>query len=330
MYKNIIIIFVFLVASIRLNAQDFHMSMYDAAPLFLNPAMTGVFEADWRIHAQYRTQWRAINFKPYTTGLISFDMPYKKWGFGAQISNFRAGIGNYNVLQGLGSASYTTPIDKKKFHNVSFGLQAGITQKSIEYQLHTFDNQYTSANGGGFDIDLNNGESFNAQASITPVANFGVLYYYAKQQSKLNPFIGVSAFNLLRPTETFLNANNKLPMRYYIHFGSRINITETFYIIPKILIMNQNKFNEQTLAAEAGYFIKSAELYLLGGLIYRVKDASIITIGARKDNYIARFSYDINLSTLTPVSNGRGAFEISFTYMKSKPIAPKEKICPRL
>jgi hypothetical protein len=49
----------------------------------------------------------------------------------------RAGIGNYNVLQAMGSLAYTVSVDKKKFHNLSLGVQGGITQKSIEYKLHS-------------------------------------------------------------------------------------------------------------------------------------------------------------------------------------------------
>jgi hypothetical protein len=37
-------------------AQDGHLSMYDAAPLYLNGSLTGVFEGDYRFHGQYRTQ----------------------------------------------------------------------------------------------------------------------------------------------------------------------------------------------------------------------------------------------------------------------------------
>ena len=116
-------------------AQDAHLSMYDAAPLYLNPAMTGVFHGDWRLHAQYRTQWKSVNYEPYQSALISFDRPYKKWGFGGQIMNFRAGIGNYNVLQGMFSAAYTTSIDQSKNHNLSFGVQAGLCKNllSINY-----------------------------------------------------------------------------------------------------------------------------------------------------------------------------------------------------
>jgi type IX secretion system PorP/SprF family membrane protein len=314
----------------RISAQDFHLSMYDAAPLFLNPSMTGVFDADWRLHLQYRTQWKSVNFKPYTTGLVSFDMPYKKWGFGAQVGNFRAGIGNYNAFQAVGSAAYTVSLDAAKAHNLTMGAQAGFTQKSIEYQLHTFNNQYVTTNGGGFDNGLNSNESFVGQAIFVPVTNAGILYYYARQQSKLNPFFGISAFNLIEPQETFFGGENNLTRRFFAHIGTRINITELFYLLPKVLVMNQAPFNEQTYALDAGYYLKSSELHVLGGLIYRNADAFILTLGLRRDNYIARIGYDINTSSLAPSTTGRGGFEISFTYMKQKPKPVGEKICPRI
>src|SRR6218665_8491 len=108
-------------------AQDFHLSMYDAAPLFLNPAMTGLIDSKVRAHAHFRNHWNAVAYKPFTTALVSVDAPVKKWGFGGQVSNMRAGIGNYNVFQLLGSAAYSIPLDGEKYHNLSLGLQAGLT-----------------------------------------------------------------------------------------------------------------------------------------------------------------------------------------------------------
>ncbi|MFI5204300.1 MAG: PorP/SprF family type IX secretion system membrane protein [Flavobacteriales bacterium] len=257
-------------------------------------------------------------------------MPYKKWGFGAQIMNARAGIGNYNALQLILSAAYSIPLTANKAHNLSFGVQAGGTQKSVEYQLYTFNNQYITAQGGGFDNSLNTGENFASQRLIIPAANAGILYYYAKQQSKINPFIGLSSFNLLMPNESFFNANNKLPMRHYLHTGVRINITELFYLLPKVLIMRQGNANEQTLALDGGYYLKHGETYLLAGLVYRNKDAAILSLGAKKENYIAKISYDFNTSSLNPASSGRGGFEISFTYIKMKDKPKDKKICPRI
>lgn len=328
--KRLLILFVLLSFVPKYKSQDAHLSMYDAAPLFLNSGLTGVFEGGWRVHGQYRTQWKSVNFKPYTSALLSFDMPIRRWGIGVQLHNFRAGFGNFNVLQGLVSAAYNLPLDKKKNNNISFGVQAGGMQKSVEYQLLSFNNQYTLAGGGGFDNTVTSGEDFGAQSMIIPVANASILYYYAKQQSKLNPFIGLSAFNLIEPRESFFGQENRLPMRYYLHVGSRINITELFYLLPKVLLMQQEKFSEQTFAVDAGYFLKGSETYLIGGLIYRNRDAMIATFGVKKENIIVKLGYDINVSSLTTVSTGRGGFELSLTYTNIKNKPKVEKICPRL
>lgn len=330
MKKHLIIFIIIFLGVFRSQSQDAHLSLYDAAPLFLNPAMTGVFQGDWRIHGQFRTQWKAINFKPYTSALISFDKPYKKWGFGGQITNFRAGIGNYNALQGVLSAAYTTSLDASKNHNISFGIQAGMNQKTVEYQLLTFNNQYSTNNGGEFNTSISANEDFSGQSLTTPVINAGIFYFFAKQESRFNPFFGISAFNLTQPQETFLDFDNRLPIRYYAHTGARINVTETFYVLPKILYMRQKEFQELTLAADIGYYVKGSEIYLLAGGIYRNRDAAILSVGARMDSYIARIGYDINVSSLTTVSNGRGGFEISFTYIGSKNKKKTDKICPRL
>lgn len=342
--KRLIVIFILFSASF-VRAQDAHLSMYDAAPIFLNPAMTGVFEGSWRLHGQYRTQWKSVNFKPYQTALLSFDAPVKKWGIGFQISNFRAGSGNYNALQGILSVAYTTPIDKKKNNNLSFGVQGGVTQKSVEYQLLSFDNQYTTTNGGEFDMTISNNENFNGQSTYIPNVNAGILYFYSKPQSRLNPFVGISAFNLTQPKESLFGANNRLPMRYYGHIGTRINFTEMLYILPKVLVMNQDEFWEQTYALDLGYYIKSADMYLIASGIFRTvgwptsakseydkidSDAMVVSLGAKMENITAKIAYDLNVSSLSTASNGRGGFEISVTYVHTKKKPQTQKICPRL
>lgn len=331
MKKQLILFYsILLMAGSALKAQDFHLSMYDAAPMFLNPALTGVVDANFRVHAQYRNQWRSVAFKPYNTALISLDAPKGKWGFGGQIMNMRAGIGNYNVLQGLLSLSYAVSLDKNRFNNISFGLQAGATQKRIEAGLYTFDNQYSNQNGGSFDNSLPNGESFNRQSFVTPQLNAGFMYFNSRQQARLNPFLGYSAFNLSNPKETYYNTTNRLPIRHYAHAGVRINITELFYVLPKALIMLQKNASEQIYSVDAGYFFKEQEFYLLAGINYRVKDASVFYIGARKNNYIAKIGYDANVSSLKNVSKYRGAFEISFTYLAKKSKSKEVRHCPRL
>lgn len=328
--KRYKILFILLMAGWLLRGQDFHLSLYDSGPLFLNPAMTGVVDAKLRAHAQYRNQWSAVAHKPFTTAMVSADMPRGHWGYGIQIMNMRAGIGNYNAFQTLLSTAYSVPVDKQKFHGLSFGIQAGITQKSIKPQKYTFDNQYSSRDGGSFDLGVDNEEDFTRMSQILPQVNAGFMYYYSKQQALLNPFLGVSGFNLTRPKETFFDQTNHLPMRVNIHTGVRVNITETFYVLPKILIMKQGKAFEQTYACDAGYYLQAGELFLLGGFIYRAKDAAVISAGVKKLDYTLRLGYDFNTSSLKDATKTRGAYEISLTYLLGRERLKKIKHCPRI
>lgn len=317
-------------ASSLTKAQDFHLSLYDAAPLFLNPAMTGLVDGKMRAHAQYRNQWNAVAYKPYTTALVSFDMPKGKWGFGGQVSNMRAGFGNYNVFQLLGSVAYAVPLDKNRFHNLSFGLQAGFTQKRIEYQVFSFDNQWSTKEGGSFDKTVSSNENFAGQSQFQEAVNAGFLYYYAKQQSRINPFFGFSAFNLTQPKETWMGANNRLPMRFYGHAGVRVNVSELLYFIPKVLVYDQAGILQQTYALDAGYYFKGEKFYALAGYVFRVSDASVGYIGFRKDNYIIKMGYDFNTSSLRNTTKSRGAFELSLTWTGKKSKNQEIKNCPRL
>lgn len=324
------ILLVVMLPALTIKAQDFHLSMYDAAPLFLNPAMTGLIDTKMRGHLHFRNQWNAVAYKPLTTALVSFDMPKGKWGFGGQISNMRAGFGNYNVLEVLGSASYAVPIDEKKYHSLSFGLQAGFTQKRIEYQVLSFDSQWTTANGGSFDKSTSSGENFSGNVQFQEAVNFGALYYYGKQQTRVNPFVGFSAFNLTKPKESFTGANNRLPRRYYYHAGVRVNISEILYVIPKVLVYAQSRIVQETYAVDAGYYFKGEKFYALAGYIFRNRDASIFYAGLKKDNYIFKLSYDFNVSGLRGVTKTRGAYEISLTWMGKKTKNTEVKQCPRL
>ena len=329
MNKSLLVLILFVSVKVS-SAQDFHLSQYDAPPMFLNPAMTGMFDGKYRVHGHYRTQWMSVATKPYTTAGISFDMPIKKFGAGIQIFNYRAGAGNYNALSALLSLGYDVVFDKKKNHHLALGVQGGIVNKSVDQSKLSFGNQYTTANDGGFDTGLPSGETFaNTNFTIHDI-NAGFLYYYAKENSRLNPFVGFSAFHLTQPTESFFNQANKLPLRYYAHGGVKININEKIQLLPKAIYMKQINDQELTATLLLHYFLKSSDTYLIFGPTYRNKDAAIIEAGLKKGSYTARISYDINTSKLKEVSQSRGGFEISLTYIarrsKPNPLAN----CPRL
>lgn len=80
--------------SINVKAQvDPHFSQYYAYPLYLNPALTGIINGDYRATAIYRNQWSSID-KPFSTTGVSADMTTrKKLNLGINILNQTAGNG---------------------------------------------------------------------------------------------------------------------------------------------------------------------------------------------------------------------------------------------
>lgn len=333
LYKRIALVIITLLAltPARVSAQDFHLSQYDAAPLYLNPAMAGMFNGYYRIHGHYRTQWASIASKPFQTSAISFDMPLKKWAVGGQVMDNRAGAGNFNVFSVHGSGAYDLALDEEGNNHISFGAQIGLIHKSVDISRLVFHNQYTYANGGGFDNTLSSGENFGGGIStIMHDINAGFIYYYGNESSRFNPFIGFSAFHLTQPEETFFSNDNRLPMRLVGHVGSRINISETVQVEPKALYMKQANAQEITASLIVHYYLKESDAYILAGPTWRRQDAAIMEAGIKYNKYICKISYDINTSALNPTTNGRGGFEISLSYIPQKQKPNPVPNCPRL
>lgn len=321
--------FVFLLCSVNLCAQDFHLSQYDASPQYLNPSMAGMFDGKYRFHLHYRTQWASVSTKPFTTAGLAFDMPYKKLGLGIQVMNFRAGAGNYNELSALLSLSYDLA-SKTNMHHLAVGIQAGMIQKSVSGDKLIFGNQYDALNGGGFNTDLSSGEVFKSANYILPGVNVGAMYYYAKSNARLNPFLGLSVFNLTQPKQAFLENDVPLPLRLYLHGGIKININERMQFLPKFIYMKQATNKEITASLIVSYFLKDANTFLILGPSLRLKDAAIIEAGIKRGAYTLRVSYDFNTSPLKEVTYYKGGFEISLTYQAGKPKVNTVVNCPRL
>lgn len=328
--KKYCIILVILFGINKLTAQDFHLSQYDAASLYLNPALAGQFDGKYRIHAHYRTQWGSVSSKAFNTSAISFDMPYKKIAFGMQVMNSRAGAGNFNVLGISLNAAYNIYLTKDKTHKVALGVQGGTIQKSVNFDNLFFENQFTSVGGGSFDLNAPTGETFNNDNFWIPDLNAGFVYFYGKEQIRVNPFVGYSVFHLTQPQEDFFGTTNTLPMRHVIHGGAKVNISSRVQVLPKALYMRQENASEINAGMMLHYHLLKAGTILLLGTNFRSEDAFIVELGAKYGNYEGRLSYDINTSDLNDFSDGKGGFEVSITYIpkivKPNPI----RNCPRI
>ena len=100
-------------------AQDIHFSQFHSAPLFLNPALTGINGANYRFVANYKTQWNGL--APYNTVAASYDMNiFKKagtrgnfGGIGVFFFTDKAGDSELRTTQANLNLSYTVMLSKK-------------------------------------------------------------------------------------------------------------------------------------------------------------------------------------------------------------------------
>ncbi len=330
-YKRIVLLlFLLSFATKYAGAQDAHLSQYEASPMYLNPAMTGMFEGDYRFNVHYRNQWPNLVTKPFVTTAMSFDMPYKKVKIGAFVLNSRAGAGSYNVLNIVFSAAYDYSFKNYPNNHVAGGIQVGAIQKSVNMNNLYFDNQYSNNNGGSFDPTMSSGENYSSTNILLPEANIGMLYNYSNPESRINPFLGFSVLHLTQPNESFYGGENKLPRRYILHGGVKININERFQLGTHILSMQQTNAKELTISLLGYYYFRDSDTYLLLGATFRKNDASIINTGLKYGNFTYRISYDVNTSALQTITNGRGGFELSIVYIMKKINANPLKSCPRL
>ncbi len=302
-------------------AQDFHLSQYDAATLYMNPANTGMYadeKSDYRIYSDYRSQWGAIGVKPFSTAYVAFDMPVEKWrkkfGLGGYIIDNNAGVGNFNTMNAMFSAAYNILNKSNRKHYLTTGIQIGILYNSFNPTNFTYDNQYSSAIGG-FDNSIPSGENIPATSMVRLDANYGLFYKFIDRKKNVHPYAGFSIQHVNEPKMTIIETESRLAMRFNYLAGCDYQISEQLKLSPRILYMDQGGATEFTIGSLVYY--KMLNPYeVMGGLEYRWQDAFIVHLGIKYGQNTFRFSYDANTSYLNTYTNGKGAWEFSMILSK--------------
>jgi type IX secretion system PorP/SprF family membrane protein len=218
------------------SAQDYHVSHYDVATMYLNPALTGMYgreRGDYRVYFDQRSQWRALGIKPFLTTYLGYDQPFKQWGkkfgLGGFIINNNGGIGNYNTLTMMASVAYdilnarTSGIvvdagpgkSRSDKHMLTVGLQLGLFYRSTNLNSLNYDVQYNIANNGGsFDQNISNNEAYNRLKITRFDANYGLHYRYIERGKKARPYANFSMSHLTRPNESLTGAFIRLTNKW--------------------------------------------------------------------------------------------------------------------
>ena len=309
----------FLAAVIKTAAQtDPHFTQNYTYPMYINPALTGSSDGEYRASAIYRSQWGTIT-NPYRTIGISFDTrTNKNIALGLNLLNQCAGDGGFNYLSAYGSVAYTGVkfgIDNN--HRIVLAIQGGLINRRVDQSKFKWGEQWNPITG--YNASNPTSETFARTSATVFDVGTGALYYDATPNKKTNAFGGFSVFHINKPKDPIVSTQsvelNSIPMRIAIHGGLSFNISDRASIIPHVLYMHQGTATETMIGTYAQLNVNPETDLMIGGY-YRVKDALAPFVGFDWKNFVVGLSYDVNTSKLGAMSRNVNSFELSLTYIK--------------
>jgi len=331
--RKIVTLTVILAACIvsKTHAQvDPHFSQYYVYPMWLNPALTGTMETNWRVSAIYRNQWNNITNAFSTAGVSADINTEKNLCFGVNVMQQTAGNAGYKYFNAMGSISYTgVKFGNNGQHHISFALQFGALGRRFDPSKFQAGDQWVPVIG--FNPTLPTADNLSRNSSTVFDVGTGISYFNASEENKVNVFGGISVAHLTQPEDPFIDANgkSKLPARYTFHAGARIFLSDVAYFVPNLLYMTQGNAQEKMVG---GYFQLAAGAVndVMLGVNYRFDDAVAPFAGFLFNNkFMVGLSYDVNTSTLGKLAKGSNAFELSITLLGDKRDNSNYFKCPR-
>lgn len=310
-----------LLASLRSVAQtDPHFTQNYTFPMYVNPALAGSSDGEYRVSSIFRTQWGNIS-NPYRTVGLSFDTrTNKNIALGVNVLNQSAGDAGFNYLTSSISVAYTgIKFGKDLNHRIVLALQPGVLNRRVNTSKFQWGDQWNPITG--YNANNITSESFARSSATTFDVGAGALYYDATPDKKSNLFAGFSLFHINRPKDPIVSQQsselNIIPMRYAIHAGMSFNISERTSVIPHALYMRQGTASETMIGLYAQLNVNEETDFMIGGY-YRLKDAVAPFVGIDWRNFIIGISYDVNTSKLGAMTHNVNSTEISLSYVKRK------------
>lgn len=325
------IIFLGLVISNSIFAQDIHLTQVAFSTQVINPAAYGNHDGWERFGVHQKNQY--LSTGKYSTSLAYFDGPMMKshtgnpkahLGFGIQLYNDVSGNGAvYNRAAKMGLSSIV-PLGKSSV--ISVGVEGGLAQQTVDYSRFNFGNQFQ---GTDFNAAIPSNEGKLIQLNkVNPELGAGIMYrfknYSRVLSSKSNFWFqtGFSAYHLLNSKSTINQYDMAVPMKFVYH-------AEMEHMVAKQLLLNV-KFNQYVQQKQYQSIVSGMLSFQLnnhslvttsnkptrigGGLSYRLMDAIAPTFLFEWNEFIFLASTDIRTSKL---ANSRmGGFEFSIKYAR--------------
>jgi len=314
--------------------QDRYFTQFYAAPLEVNPALTGAVDGSYRVSLIYHDQWQGVLDNPFQTygvfGDLRFDVGRRsqdRAGAGISVIADRNGLFNFNTNQISLSAAYHKFLDERTNQYLSAGMSLGIIQRSVNYEGLVFDDQFN-----GLD-QFNFGTREDLPENNFAHADFSIGLNYSVTPSKEAAFsAGLSLAHLLAPSVSFFTHTDgddmaediKLKQRITAYANLDLAVNEKIRVMPRAAVYAQgkalmiqggghlrfeiNKHNNNAFNLGAGLrFAKELE---------SIKPSSVMVLtGMELGSFLLGLSYEYSLDDLASDRLGQGILELSATFI---------------
>lgn len=310
-------------------AQDIHFSQMKFSPLTVNPSLAGL-NGKYNAIVNYRSQWNSIS-APFTTVGASFDMNFSttnnnKGFLAGGINLFHDIAGDMKMTTSNVGLNIAYHLRTGASSTIGLGIQGGYAARGIGSVDGLYASQY---NGTIIDPSTPSGENFNR-------TNFGyldlgsgiVFNHNSLSETTFNTqgyslSAGVAVYHFTRPNYSFIQGgSDDLSMRISGFVETEFILNEDWAMMPALYYQRQGAHQEIYFGSYIKYHIIKRSyrtglvdgLYIAYGPFYRFKDAFVNKLLIDYKGYALGISYDVNLSSLTQASKGRGGIEFMFRY----------------
>lgn len=334
------ILFILFLSSVVVKSQDFMYTNYLMSPIYLNPALTGVFNGSTRLIINYRDQYPGIK-NAYKYAGFSYDQNVDiiNGAYAISYDNSREGAGSYSKNSiGLTYAFHgirfkPKPTNRNRHElQLSLALKGNYVLRSIDYDNLIFYDQIDIENGvtPGLTTEasypINNNKSF---------ADFsaGLSFIYR------NLIGGFAVHHLSKPNESLISSESLLNRKFNLHLshyyklGNKRNtgkmMTSSINIhyqdeIPVLLLGYQFKYYNFTI----GQWFRTATYIDGGNTIMWTFVIDDMQAQKGENGFSFGFSYDYNISGIE-TRNTYGSLEFNLLYQVRKMQSKRKKVhCP--
>ncbi len=295
--------------------QDIHYTQFNATPLTLNPAYTGLFNGNLRASAIYHNQFDDANI-PYTTFGLSVD---KQIHTNAHSDFIAVGFQYIKDISGDGTLSNMSALVSIAGHMffgksdslgnrkclLSAGMQGGYIHYDYDVSGEFFNNhQAGPASQRTKPYIINTGASFSQSVTRRFCYTFGISANYLNQPSD--------------PARMGYNRRLHLDLNYIFSYNATAQVTSRFSMRPAVFYQVYEAGNNLIAGNEFHFDVsnkhapKKPIVALFFGAWYNTGDVYSINTGVEHNILRASIAYSYNL--LPGIRTG-GGFDISVKFI---------------